>query len=95
MPLFFCIYSSLYNTVDTFIHHSFINIRISMSSQLSAQWAEPPWGAEPRFELGPALQQASALPTKPRCTLVFLHLYILDMRTGSFKVYGRYFLEIL
>ncbi len=28
-----------------------------MSSQLSAQWAEPPWGAEPRFELGPALQQ--------------------------------------
>ncbi len=27
-----------------------------------------PWGAEPRFELGPALQQASALPTKPRGT---------------------------
>ncbi len=40
-----------------------------MSSQLSAQWAEPPWGAKPRFELGPALQQASALPTYPRCTL--------------------------
>jgi hypothetical protein len=40
-----------------------------MSSQLSAQWAEPPWGAEPRFELGPALQQASALPTEPHCTL--------------------------
>jgi hypothetical protein len=45
-------------TVDTFIHHSFIH-----SSQLSAQCAEPPRGAELRFELGPALQQASALPT--------------------------------
>ncbi len=40
-----------------------------MSSQLSAQWAEPLWGAEPRFELGPAMQQANALPTEPRCTL--------------------------
>jgi hypothetical protein len=31
---------------------------------------EPPWGAEPRFELGPALQvqQAGALPTEPRRT---------------------------
>ncbi len=54
-----------------------------MSSQLSAQWAEPPWGAEKRFELGPALQQASALPTKPRLynpltdtsyDLLFLHI---------------------
>ncbi len=26
-------------------------------------------GAESRFDLGPALQQASALPTEPRCTL--------------------------
>ncbi len=34
---------------------------------------EPPWGAEPRFELGPALQQASALPTEPHCTLTELH----------------------
>jgi hypothetical protein len=25
---------------------------------------KPPWGAEPRFELGPAVQQASALPTE-------------------------------
>jgi hypothetical protein len=40
-----------------------------MSSQLSAQWTEPLWGAEPRFELGPALELASALSTEPRCTL--------------------------
>ncbi len=43
-------------TVDTFKHHSFIHKHslrpISISSQLSAQWAEPPWGAEPRKLLG-------------------------------------------
>jgi hypothetical protein len=30
--------------------------------------AEPPRGAEPRFELGPTLQQASALTSVLRCT---------------------------
>ncbi len=52
--------------IDTFIPTSFIHKHslrpVSKSSQLSAQWAEPPWGAEQRFKLGPALQQASALP---------------------------------
>ncbi len=52
---------------------------ISISSQLSAQWAKekPPGGVEPRFELGPALQQATLHPywatlhpIKPRCTLL-------------------------
>ncbi len=56
---------------NRYIHTSFSykhSLRpISISSQLSAQRAEPPWVAEPRFELGPALQQASALPTEPRC----------------------------
>jgi hypothetical protein len=60
--------------VDTIIHHSFIHKHslrpIFISSRLSTQWAEPPWGAEPRFKLGPALQQASALPTEPHCTLL-------------------------
>ncbi len=28
------------------------------------------WGAEPRFELGPVLQQASALPPELRCILL-------------------------
>jgi hypothetical protein len=27
------------------------------------------WGAEPRFELGPAVQQADALLSEPRGTL--------------------------
>ncbi len=31
----------------------------------------PPCGAEPRIELGPALQQANTLPTKPCLTIWF------------------------
>ncbi len=34
-----------------------------------AQREKTPWGAEPGFELGPAIKQASALPTEPCCTL--------------------------
>ncbi len=33
------------------------------------QWENPPWGAKPRFKLGPALKQADALPTELRRTL--------------------------
>jgi hypothetical protein len=78
------------------IHSSFIHKHslrpISIFSQLSAQWAEPPWGAEPRFELGPALQKASALPTEPRCTL-FLPIYELcngDLLAGNLYFYNIY-----
>ncbi len=41
-----------------------------------AQWAEPPMGAEPRFELGLALQPASALSTEPHCIHAVSDLYI-------------------
>jgi hypothetical protein len=36
-------------------------------------------GAEPRFELGPVVQQASVPPTEPRCIpfLYLLHFHIL------------------
>jgi hypothetical protein len=44
-----------------------------MPSQLLAQWVESQWGAEQRVELGPVLQQASRLPTEPRC-IPFLYL---------------------
>jgi hypothetical protein len=37
--------------------------------RLKAQWEDPPCGAESRTELGPALQQAGALPTEPRRTI--------------------------
>jgi hypothetical protein len=43
-----------------------------MSSQLSAQWSEPPWG-KIRTRTCLALQQAIALPTEARCTLQDLH----------------------
>jgi hypothetical protein len=46
----------LFIQYSRYIHTSFIHTHslrpISMSSQLSAQWANPPWGAETRFELG-------------------------------------------
>jgi hypothetical protein len=36
--------------------------RISIFFIAVGSVGEPPWGAEPRFELGPALQQAGTLP---------------------------------
>jgi hypothetical protein len=71
MPLFFFIFHILYN-IHSFISHSFhlsIAIRWGLSPYphcLKAQWEDPPCGAEPRIELGPALQQADALPTASR-----------------------------
>jgi hypothetical protein len=41
----------------------------SISSSLVAQWERPPCGAELGIELGPAFQQADALPTDPRRTI--------------------------
>ncbi len=45
-----------------------------------AQWEKPPWGAEPRIELGPALQQAGALPTELRRTLTELRRTLTELR---------------
>jgi len=63
--VFIFIYTIDYLYIQTsFIH----NMRWGPSPYLHScrlSGAEPPWGAELRFELGPALQQASALPTEP------------------------------
>jgi hypothetical protein len=59
-----------FNHIHT-IHLS-IAIRWDLSPsphRLKAQWEDPPCDAEPRIELGPALQQADALPTEPRRTI--------------------------
>jgi hypothetical protein len=68
----FCIFC--YYILHTFIpSHSSIVIRrgFPLSPHCrSAQWEKPHWRAEPRIELGPALQQADALPTELRRTLV-------------------------
>jgi hypothetical protein len=66
----------VYN-IHTFIQsHSFntfirrYSLRpLSISSSLVCSVGEPPCSAEPRIELGPALQQADALPTEPRRTI--------------------------
>ncbi len=56
--ILFNFFIQLIHSYITFIHvHSMRPI--SISSQLSALWTEPPWGAEPSFELGPVLQPAS------------------------------------
>ncbi len=64
----FCLFHTFIITFIQYIH-SFISIRRGTSPFLHcllAQREKPPRGAEPRFELGPAIQLASALPTQPR-----------------------------
>ncbi len=71
MPLFllFIIFEQSFTQYnDTCIHPSpFAEARLLVSSSLLCSAREEPlWGAEPRLELGPALQQADAVLTKPR-----------------------------
>ncbi len=40
----------------------------------------PPCGAEPRIKLGPALQQADALPTEPHRTIIFIFIRNTDRK---------------
>ncbi len=47
-----------------------------------AQQGDPPWDAEPRFELGPALQQADALPTELRRILTELRRMLFKALTS-------------
>jgi hypothetical protein len=73
MPLFLFIFI-FYNihSVQSFNHiHTIHSPRpLSISSSLVAQWERPPCGAEPGIELGPAFQQADALQTEPRRTII-------------------------
>ncbi len=45
-------------------------VPLLLSSLLPMGGGPPPWGAEPRFELGPAVQQADALLSEARRTLM-------------------------
>jgi hypothetical protein len=73
MPLFLFIF--IFYNIHTFIQSQYIHPSPFAEASLhvfiafSAQWGKPPCGAEPRIELGPALQQADALPTEPRHTI--------------------------
>ncbi len=89
-----------------YIHTSFIHKHslrpISISSQLSAQWAEPPWGAEIRtWACLTASQRASATnwatlhpywatlhPTEPHCTLLSHTAHLLSY---SYVLYLFYY----
>jgi hypothetical protein len=75
MPLFLFIFHILrytYINLITFIQHicpspfAEVSLHLFIALKLSGK---PPCGAEPRIELGPALQQADALPTEQRRTL--------------------------
>jgi hypothetical protein len=77
MPLFLFIFHIFFITYIHSFHihtiHLSIAIRWGLSPYphcLKAQWEDPPYGAEPRIELGPALQQADVLPTEPRRTIL-------------------------
>jgi hypothetical protein len=63
-------YTCIPNHIHTMIQYihpsSFAKASLLIALVLSGE--KPPWGAEPRYELGPALQQASALPIELRCT---------------------------
>jgi hypothetical protein len=73
MPLFLFIF--IFNNIHTVqssnpIHTIHSPRPLSISSSLAAQWERPPCGAEPGIELGPAFQQADALPSEPRRTIM-------------------------
>ncbi len=83
--IFYDIHTSIQShSNNTFIrHHSSRSLSISSSPLSSA--GKPPCGAEPRIELGHALQQADALPTEPRCTI----------KTPFQKLFFRFFSRLL
>ncbi len=77
MPLFLIfIMLTIIHTIQSYTFSS-LTIRRGLSSCLLVSSSllrsakeEPPSGAEPRMELGPALQQADELPTELRRNLI-------------------------
>jgi hypothetical protein len=51
--------------------------------RLKAQWEKPPCGAQPRIELGPAVQQADVLPEKK-------HLFVRMLKITRKKILQSY-----
>jgi hypothetical protein len=69
MPLFLYIYIFLLQYIHSYNHSLITFAETLLHIFLAAgSWPEPPW-VPSRFELGPALLQASALPSELRCTL--------------------------
>ncbi len=106
----FCFFFIFYNmhtfiqshSYNTFIHrHSLRPLSILIACLLSGE--TPPCGAEPWIELGPALQQADALPTEPsRATFeyfpyviweeIFPNIFLYAQSLPKFLLNIRFFL---
>jgi hypothetical protein len=68
--LFIFIFYDIHTFIQSqYIYSSPFGKPLSISSSLVCSVGKLPCGAEPRIELGPALQQADALPTEPRRTM--------------------------
>ncbi len=68
---FLCFFIFLYINSISFIQHIYPSPFAEVFCDIvhnrqQPQWENPPWGAEPRIELGPAFQQANALLTEQR-----------------------------
>ncbi len=63
----FCIFIFLLQYIQSYNHSliTFAEALLQIFIYLQAQWAEPPWDADPRFELGPAF-------TATKRTLLFI-----------------------
>jgi hypothetical protein len=92
MPLFMFIL--IFSSTHSFhyIHTVHLSVGTRRGSSLSphrwtAQREKPLWGAEPGIELGPALQQADALPAELRRTLSELRR---DPENLTFTKWRRY-----
>jgi hypothetical protein len=71
--LLYLLFVTFIHTIQSYILSSLIICRGLSSLYLhhfGAQQEKPPWGAGLKIELKPALQQANALPTELRCTLL-------------------------
>jgi len=72
----FVYFSYFITYIYSFNHMHTIHLSVAGAShhfliacKLSGKNLPVPCGAKPRFELGPALQKADALPAKPLCTI--------------------------
>jgi hypothetical protein len=76
--------------IITFVQYSLIHLHLprplSVFFIAFAQREKPLWGAEPGFELGPAVQQASTLPTELCCTLFLLKLQLFFLQEAAVHI---------
>ena len=65
-----CIPNHIYTMIPDIHPSPFAEASLHFLIALVLSGEKPLCGAEPRIELGPAFQQADALPTEPRRTII-------------------------